>query len=99
MSVLRESPWYVEILEEGRQQGLERGLERGLVQGQLTGHRQDIIRLLQTRFDPAGPILTAVQKQLATIESAEQLQDLLIQAACASDMEVFVEHLSRMLAG
>jgi len=33
MAVLRESPWYQEILEEGLERGLEQGLERGLEQG------------------------------------------------------------------
>jgi predicted transposase YdaD len=34
MTVLRESPWYQEILSEGKTLGLERGLEQGLEQSE-----------------------------------------------------------------
>ncbi|MBK9049809.1 MAG: DUF4351 domain-containing protein [Chloroflexi bacterium] len=35
MLVLRESPWYQEILQEGIQKGVQQGLEQGKEQGQL----------------------------------------------------------------
>jgi hypothetical protein len=78
MAVLRESPWYNQILEEGLQQA----------------RRQDIVRLLQTRFDPASPRLATVAEQLAAIENVERLQDLLMEAACTSSLEAFLEHLT-----
>ncbi|MBS9388474.1 MAG: hypothetical protein HEQ33_06035 [Dolichospermum sp. WA123] len=33
MTVLRESPWYEEILKEGLQQGLQQGEQQGLQLG------------------------------------------------------------------
>ncbi|GCL36930.1 hypothetical protein SR1949_20360 [Sphaerospermopsis reniformis] len=40
MTVLRESPWYEEILKEGLQQGEKQGLQQGLQQGRLKGETQ-----------------------------------------------------------
>jgi len=42
MAVLRESPWYNEIVQEGYQQGLEMGLEKGLEKGLEQGLEQGI---------------------------------------------------------
>ena len=81
MAVLRESPWYREIVLEGRQQGV------------LEGRRQDIVRLLQVRFDPIGPRLAAVAEQLATLDDAERLQELLVRAVRADSVEDFLAHL------
>jgi predicted transposase YdaD len=89
MAVLRESPWYNQILEEGLQQGLERGLQQGV----LDGRRQDIVHLLRVRFDPTGARLAAIAKQLAAIEDTEQLQDLLVEAMRTVSPEAFLEHL------
>jgi len=97
MAVLRESPWYNQILEEGLQRGLERGLEQGLEQGLqqgvLDGRRQDIVHLLRVRFDPTGPRLAAIAEQLAAIEDTERLQDLLVEAMRTASPEAFLEHL------
>ena len=37
MTVLRESPWYNEILKEGLQKGLKEGLQKGLQEGRQEG--------------------------------------------------------------
>jgi predicted transposase YdaD len=89
MAVLRESPWYNQILEEGLQQGLEQGLQQGV----LDGRRQDIVHLLRVRFDPTGPRLAAIAEQLAAIEDTERLQDLLVEAMRTASPEAFLEHL------
>jgi len=80
MAVLRESPWYNQILQEGLQQA----------------HRQDIVRLLQVRFDPTGPHLTAIAEQLAAIEDTDRLQDLLVEAIRIASLEAFLEHLDAL---
>ena len=89
MAVLRESPWYNQILEEG----LQRGREQGLQQGVLDGQRQAIVHLLRVRFDPIGSRLAAIAEQLAAIEDTEQLQDLLVEAMRTASPEAFLEHL------
>lgn len=35
MAVLRESPWYQEILEKGLQQGIQQAVEQGIQQGRV----------------------------------------------------------------
>jgi predicted transposase YdaD len=81
MAVLRESPWYNQILEEGLQEGV------------LDGHRQDIVHLLRVRFDPVGPRLATIADRLARIKDAERLQALLVEAARSATLEGFLEHL------
>lgn len=96
MAVLRESPWYNQILEEGRVEGrLEGRVEgrvEGLQQGTLNARRQDIVHLLKVRFNLTSP--RDITKQLTKIEDAERLQDLLVEAARTPDLESFWEHLN-----
>ena len=40
MNVLRESPWYQEILEQGLVEGMEKGMLKGMQQGMLKGMQQ-----------------------------------------------------------
>lgn len=64
MSILRESPWYQEILKEG----LERGLQQGLQQEGVNL----VSRLIQRRF---GVIPLATQTQIQSL-STSKLEDL-----------------------
>lgn len=62
MTVLRESPWYQEILQEGKTLGLEQGLQQGLGQGLEQGERSLILRQLTRKFGALSPdILTQIQ--------------------------------------
>ncbi len=78
MTVLRESPWYQEILEEGREQGLREGLERGLEQGVERGLEQGVEQgLEQARRDDLQRVLAHRFGALpADIEAALQRLDL-----------------------
>lgn len=97
MVVLRDSPWYQEILQEGRQEGLQKGrqvglqegLQEGRQEGQQTGLRQGILRLLKVRFDPGTEIVVTLKDQLQTITDLSVLQDLLVDAAYVEDLESF----------
>jgi len=82
-------------MEKGLEQGLQRGLRRGLLLGALDTRREDIIRMLRMRFDPAGP-LTAAAERLTMIEDAGRLQDLLMEAARLPSLEAFLGHLGVM---
>jgi predicted transposase YdaD len=64
MAVLRESPWYQEILREGEQQGIQR--ERSLVLKQLT-----------RRVGELSPELTA-QVEALSVEQLEALGEALL---------------------
>lgn len=64
MAVLRESPWYQEILTEGEERGLQQGV------------RRQLIRVLRRRF---GEIPREVELRLEG-ESVEQLESLMDSA-------------------
>ena len=113
MIELRESPWFKQIIEEGRQIGLKEGLklgrqiglkaglEQGIIWGQIRGmvegRRDDIIHLLRLRFDPIVPRLLAITDILKRIEDADALRDLLTQAVLSESLDDFQEHLNRYL--
>lgn len=77
MAVLRESPWYQEILKEGVEQGRQQEAQRQL------------LHVLQRRF---GPVPEGVQTRLATL-TVEQLEDLVDVALTVDSLEEFVPHL------
>ncbi len=89
MAILRESPWYNQILQEGLAQGVQQGLE----QGRLDGRRQDILYLLRARFDPPEARSIAITKRLNAITDTDRLRDLLVEAAQAPSLEAFERHL------
>ncbi|KAB8331582.1 DUF4351 domain-containing protein [Scytonema tolypothrichoides VB-61278] len=78
MAVLRESPWYQEILTEGEERGLQQGLQMGV--------RRQLIRVLQRRF---GEIPQQVKARLEG-ESVEQLESLMDSAISVSSLEEFL---------
>ena len=97
MVILRESPWYQEILEEGREQGLkeglEQGLQRGLEQGLQRGleqaRRDDLHRVLEHRF---GELPAEVREVLQRLDM-EQLERLFDLALDVATLEEFCAHL------
>ncbi|HLP90422.1 MAG TPA: DUF4351 domain-containing protein [Nostocaceae cyanobacterium] len=82
MAVLRESPWYQEILSEGEQRGLQQGVQQGAL--------RQLIRVLQLRF---GEIPQVVQAKLES-ESLEQLESLMDAAIAVSSLDEFIKILS-----
>jgi predicted transposase YdaD len=78
MAVLRESPWYQEILTEGEQRGLQQGA------------RRQLMRVLQLRF---GEVPPALQARLEG-ESLEQLESLMDAAIAVSSLDEFINILS-----
>lgn len=88
MLVLRESPWYQEILQEGIQKGVQQGLEQGLEQGQF----RLLLRLLTHEL---GPIPTELAERIRLMSSAQQLalSDQLFDLETVDDLEEAVLHL------
>ena len=95
MNVLRESPWYQEILAEGLTQGRAEGLAQGLKQGLEQGRREAILHLLRARFYLPAEVETELSERLAHIESGAVLQTLIITAAQAESLAAFTERLDR----
>lgn len=67
MAVLRESPWYQEILQQGMQQGMQQGLRQGLLSGIALG--------LELRFGTEGLRLLPEIRQIEEVGRLEAIQE------------------------
>jgi predicted transposase YdaD len=65
MTVLRESPWYQEILREGEQRGVQLGEQRGRREQTLA----NIQMTLEMKFGNAGLQLMPKIAQITDLES------------------------------
>jgi len=88
MAVLRESPWYQEIVQEGRQEGLQEGLQKGLQEGLQKGLFEAVLHLVQTRFDLSGSVVEHLATELR-LREADALRQLLVSAASAESIDEF----------
>ncbi|MBK7200450.1 Rpn family recombination-promoting nuclease/putative transposase [Candidatus Amarolinea dominans] len=94
MNVLRESPWYQEILEQGLVEGMEKGMLKGMQQGMLKGMQQgmqqgalrQLLRLVRVRFQIAPPSIQIRLQQL----NADQLEQLVDVALAAESLDEFM---------
>ena len=91
MAVLRESPWYQEIVQEGLQQGLQEGLQQGVQQGLV----EAVLHLLRTRFDLSDSAVESLAMHLQKVSEAEVLRQLLVDAASTESMDEFQASLER----
>ncbi len=102
MAVLRESPWYQEIVQEGLQQGLQEGLQQGLQEGLQQGVQQGLVEavlhLLRTRFDLLGSAVESLAVQLQKVSEDEVLRQLLVDAASTESIDEFQSSLERAVA-
>lgn len=89
MTVLRESPWYEEILKEGLQQGKKQGLQ----QGRLEGETQLVIRQLQRRLGTLDDTLKQ-QIQMLPVEQLESLAEELLDFRDVEQLQTWLEQLS-----
>ncbi|BAT53123.1 hypothetical protein NOS3756_20820 [Nostoc sp. NIES-3756] len=83
MAVLRESPWYQEILAEGEKIGLHQGIQQGIQQGM----QRQLIRLLQRRF---GEIPQELVTRLEG-ETVEKLESLMDNAIAVNSLDEFLQ--------
>jgi predicted transposase YdaD len=67
MAVLRESPWYQEILQEGQQRGIQQGMRRGLLSGIALG--------LDLKFGSAGLQLLPEIREIENVERLEAIAE------------------------
>lgn len=77
MAILSESPWYHEILAQGRKEGKK---EEGVVM---------IVRLLTRRFGSVSPELQESLHRLS-LEQLEELSELLLDFAAITDLETWL---------
>ncbi|MBD2664399.1 hypothetical protein B6N60_00884 [Richelia sinica FACHB-800] len=82
MTVLRESPWYQEILKEGLQQGVQ--------QGEQQGEANLVIRQLSKRFGNLDPVITSQIRQLS-ISQLETLGESIFDFSAMADLENWLQ--------
>lgn len=80
--ILRESPYYQEILQEGRQEGRQ--------EGKLEGQRELLLALVQARF-PQMARLT--KKLVSVIDDSASLQDVTIKISMAQTEKEVQQYL------
>jgi len=78
MAVLRESPWYQQILQEGRQEGRQEG------------ELQLVLRLLNRRF---GALNATLEQQIRglSVEQLETLAEELLEFSTVEELETWLE--------
>ncbi|QHG15874.1 transposase [Nostoc sp. ATCC 53789] len=84
MSVLRESPWYQEILREGEARGEARGEERGKASGELRGILSAIEINLELKFSDRG---LQLMPEINQIQDLERLKTILRNIVTANTIE------------
>ena len=97
MAVLRESPWYNEIVQEGYLQGQQIGLELGREKGREEGREEGmsegqlmlVLSMFEHRFGPIDADLTAQMRRL-TPEQFQRLGNVLLDATSRDDVIAFV---------
>ena len=91
-NLLRESPYYQEILQEGREEGLEEGLKKGLEEGLEKGHkegkleglRESLLAIVRARF----PKMVRLAKgQAAIIDDPKELESLAVKVSLAQNAQ------------
>jgi predicted transposase YdaD len=73
IAVLRESPWYQEILQEGERIGEQRGRQEGWQEGE----RSLILKLLNRQVGELSPA-TIAQIEILSLEKLESLGEALL---------------------
>ena len=104
--ILRESPYYKQILqegyiegreegivkglEEGLKKGLQEGLQEGVQKGKLEGQREILLAIVQMRF----PKIVRITKTLvAAIDDPLKLQDLTVKISMAQTAKEAKQYL------
>jgi len=99
--VLKESPWYQEILQEGQQlgwlEGRQTGRQEGRQEGLQEGLQTGILRLFKVRFNPSPEMVGQLEQQLQKVTDQEDLEDLLVHIAQAQRMEAFLAEIARLI--
>ncbi|MCC5634739.1 Rpn family recombination-promoting nuclease/putative transposase [Nostoc sp. CHAB 5844] len=90
MAVLRESPWYQEILREGMALGLAQGEARGEVRGEERGRREELYSsielVLKMKFGNSGLELMPIISQISDVPRLKAIQQAITTANTIEDL-------------
>lgn len=84
MTVLRESPWYQEILREGQARGQAEGEALGEARGEVRGIISSIETSLEAKFGSDG---LELMSQISQISDLEQLKEILRRIVVANTIQ------------
>lgn len=95
--IIRESPYYQEILkeglEEGREEGLEKGFKKGREEGQLEALRQTVMDIVVERFPK---LLRIARKQVTFTEDPVALRHVIVKLSMSQTTGEAKEYLLEM---
>ena len=90
MDLIRESSLFQSLTQQSRAEAREEGLEQGIEQGERKSTLEDILEVLDIRFNmhESHPI----SARIAAIEDLQRLKQVLRSAVQVSSLEAF-EHM------
>jgi predicted transposase YdaD len=89
MTVLRESPWYIELQREGEQRGLELGKAEGKAEGKVEGKVEEAkLLILRQLTRKLGALTADIETQVKSLDlpQLETLGEALLDFAHLSDL-------------
>ncbi len=92
MTVLKESPWYQTILQEGLAKGEQQGIQRGIKQGIQRGELELINRLIKKRFGEVSENLKFKLQNLS-IEQLELLGESIFDFNSLDDVNNWLNNI------
>ena len=90
MTILRESPWYQQILKEGLETGEKQGLQQGLQQGLHQESLKLVWKLINRRFGTLSSDLSLKINQ-PSITQLEELAAELLDIAQINQLENWLQ--------
>jgi hypothetical protein len=83
-------PYVTSVERVGRKKGVQQGMQQGMQQGTLSGMREAVIEVLETRF---GTIPPALVSAIAAVDDQPNLKRLLKEAVLTPSPEAFQQLL------
>ncbi|MEH1875395.1 Rpn family recombination-promoting nuclease/putative transposase [Nostoc sp.] len=88
MTVLRESPWYQEILREGQARGQAEGEARGQAEGEARGQVRGIISSIETSLEAKfGSDGLELMSQISDLEQLKEILRRIVVANTIKDLQ------------
>ena len=91
MDILRESSLFQSLTQQSREEAREEGLEEGIEQGERKSTLEDILEVLEIRFDM--PESHPLSVRIAAIDDLQRLKQLHRAAIQVSDLDEFRRRL------
>ncbi|MCX7681765.1 MAG: hypothetical protein N2508_07355 [Anaerolineae bacterium] len=90
------------FIEDWLEEMLEQGLQKGRLEGATQAHRETILQILTTRFNPPPEQVKALARKLESIGELDVLRELVTHAlrdCTLTDFDLRLTRLSEHAAG